>query len=590
MIDKLGPPLTKTFKPIINIIGKNHLKNERVLGVVFRDKYIQVAEIYFKKKQYKIENFSNQHISGIGDDQDIFSATTFLSDQVKNALDSIKTKTKDVVISLSPNQAQIYNLQIPIMDDETLRESTALGGFWDQFDETPDDLEEYETSYTVLNTNEELGIMDVALVTMEKKFVEAYANIFRLAGYNPVILELSPFAIMNSQGIELGKEGFETPNVIFNYTKESKNLTISSNKGFQFSEINIIEADQVLLDTVEEVESVETEFWDEIFERLGSQIQQSLVEFETKFEHDPISVITIVTDKGKIKNLSKGIERQLNDIVVKVYNPEDMLEFSDQAKKFLDSLSNKSLASEAIGAASRKLNPFNMSSDEILSINLLSNFDQIKINRKSKSLGNFCLTISAVFILIFIGHVVPFKLLKMINNGSKISEAASLQEDLEQKQNLLNGYKAKMSKIKEDTKQVSSLGSNLKTTAKLYANLNKIVPKDIRLTSFQIDGKNNVLFSGVAKNDQAVVNMMNNFSEEDIVNDSKIDAIVEFSDKDRIALYKEDGKKALKLEELPKETISKKFNSSLSLGSVENESFDDEVILSKLLKAGKKKK
>ena len=432
--------------------------------------------------------------------------------------------------------------------------------------------------------------MDVALVTMEKKFVEAYANIFRLAGYNPVILELSPFAIMNSQGIELGKEGFETPNVIFNYTKESKNLTISSNKGFQFSEINIIEADQVLLDTVEEVESVETEFWDEIFERLGSQIQQSLVEFETKFEHDPISVITIVTDKGKIKNLSKGIERQLNDIVVKVYNPEDMLEFSDQAKKFLDSLSNKSLASEAIGAASRKLNPFNMSSEEILSINLLSNFDQIKINRKSKSLGNFCLTISAVFILIFIGHVVPFKLLKMINNGSKISQAASLQEDLEQKKNLLDGYKAKMSKIKDDTKQASSLGSNLKTTANLYANLNKIVPKDIRLTSFSINEKNNVLFSGVAKDDQAVVNMMNNFSEEDIVKDSKIDAIVEFSEKDKIALYKEDGKKAPKLEELPNETISKKFNSSLSLGSLENESFDNEVVLSKLIKAGKKKK
>ena len=590
MIDKIGPPIAKAFKPIINLIGKNHLKNERVLGVVFREKFIQIAEISLKKKQYKIENFSNQQIAGIGDDQDIFSATTYLSDQVKNALDSIKTKAKDVVISLSPTQAQIYNLQIPIMDEETLRESTALGGFWDQFDETPDDLGEYETSYTVLNTNEELGIMDVALVTMEKKFVEAYANIFRLAGYNPIILELSPFAIMNTQGIELGKDGFETPNVIFNYTKENKNLTISSNKGFQFSEINIIEADQVLLDTVEEVESVETEFWDEIFERLGSQIQQSLVEFETKFEHDPISVITIVTDKTKIKNLSKGIERQLNDIVVKVYNPEDMLEFSDQAKKFLDSLSNKSLASEAIGAASRKLNPFNLQSDEILSINLLSNFDQIKINRRSKSLGNFCLMISAIFILIFVGHVVPFKIFKMMNNGSKINQAASLKEDLEQKQNLLKGYQAKMSKIKRDTKEASSLGSNLKTTANLYANLNKIVPKNIRLTSFEIKEKNNVMFSGVAKDDQAVVTMMNNFSESDIVKDSKIDAIVEFSEKDRIDLYKEDGKKTPKIEELPKETISKKFNSSLSLGSLENENFDNEVVLSKLLKAGKKKK
>ena len=94
--------------------------------------------------------------------------------------------------------------------------------------------------------------------------------------------------------------------------------------------------------------------------------------------------------------------------------------------------------------------------------------------------------------------------------------------------------KQRCQKLNDDTKQVSALGSNLKTTANLYANLNKIVPKDIRLTSFEIQEKNNILFSGVAKDDQAVVNMMNNFSENDIVKDSKIDAIVEFSEKDRI--------------------------------------------------------
>ena len=63
------------------------------------------------------------------------------------------------------------------MDDETLEIYSTwwfLGSIW----WNTRYLEEYETSYTVLNTNEELGIMDVALVTMEKKFVEAYANIF----------------------------------------------------------------------------------------------------------------------------------------------------------------------------------------------------------------------------------------------------------------------------------------------------------------------------------------------------------------------------------------------------------------------------
>ena len=587
MIDKIGPPIAKIFAPIINIIGKSHSKKEKVIGVVLRDKFIQAAEISLKKNTYKVDNFSNQQIAGIGDDQDFLSATTYLSDQVKNALESIKTKTKDVAVSLDTSKAQIFNLQIPIMDEQDLAEANSLGGFWDQFEETPENLDEFQTSYSIINTNEELGIMEILLVIMEKKFVEAYLSIFRLAGYNPVVIDLAPFAHVNTQGIQLGKEGFETPNVIFNYTKESKNITICSAKGFQFSELNIIEADQVLLDTMEEVPTVETEFWDEIFERLGSQIKQALVEYETKYEFDPISIITIVTDKSKVKNLSKGIERQLGDVVVKVYNPEDSMEFSNDAKKFMDSLSNKSLASEAIGAASRKLNSFNVPSDEIISINLVSNFNQIKINRRSKSLGNICLMISMIFILGIVGHVVPFKILKMFNNSSELSQVATLKEDLEGKKSLLQGYNAKIKKIKEDTKVASSLGSNLKTTANLYASLNNIIPKDIRLTKFGIEEKNNVLFEGVAKNGQAVINMMENFSENEVVSDSKMEAMVEFTKKDRTSLYAVEGQPAPKDEELPNETITKKFNSRLSLKPINDEIFDDEVIVSNLLKAGK---
>ena len=588
MIDKIGPPIAKVFAPIINVIGKSHTKKEKVIGVVVRDRFIQAAEISFKKNICKVNNFSNQQIAGIGDDQDFLSATTYLSDQVKNALESIKTKTKDVAVSLDTSKAQIYNLQIPVMDEQDLAEANALGGFWDQFDETPESLEEFETTYSIISKNDELGIMEIVLVTMEKKFVEAYSSIFRLAGYNPVVIDLAPFAHINTQGIELGKEGFETPNVIFNYTKEAKNITICSAKGFQFSELNIIEADQVLLDTMEEVPTVETEFWDEIFERLGSQIKQALVEYETKYEFDPISIITIVTDKSKVKNLSKGIERQLGDVVVKVFNPEDSMEFSSDAQKYMDSLSNKSLASEAIGVASRKLNSFNLPSNEIVSINLVSNFNQIKINRRSKSLGNFCLMISILFILGFVGHVIPFKVFKMINNSSELNNIKTLQEDLEGKKNLLNGYNAKIQKINEDTRIASSLGSNLKTTANLYASLNQIIPKDIRLTKFGIEEKNNVLFEGVAKNGQAVINMMENFSGNEVVNDSKMEAMVEFTKEDKVKLYSVQGQPVPKEEEMPNEKITKKFNSRLSLKAITDEVFDDEAIVSNLLKAGKK--
>ena len=589
MIDKIGPPIAKIFSPIINIIGKSHKNKEQVIGVVVKDKFIQAAEILIKKNNCKIKNFSNQQIAGIGEDQDFLSATTYLSDQVKNALESIKTKTKDVAVSLDTSKAQIYNLQIPIMDEQDLAEANAIGGFWDQFDETPESLDEFETSYCVVNKNEELGIMEVVLVTMEKKFIEAYSSMFRLAGYNPVVIELAPFSHVNAQGLELGKEGFETPNVIFNYTKDAKNITICSNKGFQFSELNIIEADQVLLDTMEEVPTVETEFWDEIFERLGSQIKQSLVEYETKYEFDPINIITVITDKPKTKNLIKGIERQLGDVVVKVFNPEDSMEFSNDAKKYIDSLSNKSLASEAIGVASRKLNSFDLPTNEIISVNLVSNFNQIKINRRSKALGNFCLMISIFFILGLIGHLVPFKIIKIINNSSELNLVSTLAEDLEGKKNLLKGYNAKIKRIKDDTKIASSLGSNLKTTASLYANLNEIISKDIRITQFDIQNKNNVLFQGVAKNGKAVINMMENFSLNEVVSNSKMEKMVEFTQEDKIDLYKIPGQSNPKEEELPNEMITKKFNSTLSLKPLKMEMFDDETVVAKLLKEGKGK-
>ena len=65
------------------------------------------------------------------------------------------------------------------MDESDLSEASSLGGFWDQFDETPESLDEFEVGYNVVSINDELGIMEVILVTMEKKFVEAYSNIFR---------------------------------------------------------------------------------------------------------------------------------------------------------------------------------------------------------------------------------------------------------------------------------------------------------------------------------------------------------------------------------------------------------------------------
>jgi hypothetical protein len=78
MIDKLGPPIAKAFAPVIKMLGNYHSKKEKVIGVVFKDKFIQAAEISYKKNTCKVDNFTNQQIAGIGEDQDFLSATYIL--------------------------------------------------------------------------------------------------------------------------------------------------------------------------------------------------------------------------------------------------------------------------------------------------------------------------------------------------------------------------------------------------------------------------------------------------------------------------------------------------------------------------------
>ena len=588
-MDKIKEILAKIFAPIIQQIGKFNCKKEKLIGVVLKEKELQVCEIALVKGKWKVLNFSNQEIAGVGQEQDIYSASTDLSDQIKNAMSSIKTKNKDVAISLDPSLGQIYNLQIPLMDKESLKENIEYGGFWDQFDETPETLEDYETSYQVLSENTELDVMDITLVIIETKVVEAYSNIFRLAGYNPTIIDLTPFSHINTQATSIGKESFETPVAVLNYTPTSSFLTISSNKSFQHVELNIIDADKVLLDTVEEIESVESEFWDEIFERVGGEIKQSLIEFETKNESSPISVLNIITDKTKIDNFSIGLERQLGEIIIKQFDPKDTFDFSDEAAEHLNSLKNHSLISESLGIALRKVNPFEIDTHEMFSFNLLPRSNQLKVNRKSLVLGKTCLAFASFFIFITLMHVLPFKIPQIFANTYKINEIKSLKEDIESKNSILNGYATKASGIKSKTQNIEGLGSNILTTATVYKELNEKTSENIRFVSLKVSKKDQITIAGVAKDDQSVVEMMNNLTTLNSVKETKIETLISLSEEDRIALYTTEGVAAPKLEDLPKETITKKFTISLKLNSVEGEKFDDEKIYAELVKRTKKK-
>ena len=574
MVKKVIDILNQQLKPIFKKCGKFDLKKEKLLGVSFKESEIQIIELLKKKDSWFANGYTYQKIAGIGKDQDIYSASTYLSDQIKNVLDSINSKATDVVISIDSLNTKNYNLQIPAMTSDELQDIVLSENFWEQFDETPESLEEFYTSYQIISTDEELEVMNVSLLTIEKKLAEVYINIFRLAGLNPIILDINPMSQINAIAAAIGKENFDTPVAIFNYTKENSYLTVASNKGFSITDINTVEADQVLLETIEEIDDITSEFWDEIFERLASQIKQGLIEFETKNECEPISLITVATNKSKTKNLFIGLEKQLGEVVIKNYDPEESVTFNDSEKKYLDSLSNKSEIIDCVGAGVRRLNPFDVDyEDEIYSHNLLPRANQLKINRKSGTFAKYCYYLSAAIFLIGAIHLIPFKFLKIAENNSTISKLKGVIEEVKANETLVKAYRGKVSKISKDVESLKAFGENKKTTSEIFNSLATNVPKSIRITSFKISEQRKVIIEGVSKEDSSIITMFDAFSESQAVSLAKLANLQELTEADRKQLYTESGKP--EPISIPKEMISKKFTINLTLRAIEGEVFDD---------------
>jgi len=194
-----------------------------------------------------------------------------------------------------------------------------------------------------------------------------------------------------------------------------------------------------------------------------------------------------------------------------------------------------------------------------------------------------------IFVFITLAHLLPFKIPQILANTNRINEIKAFNEDIESKTNILNGYGAKVQQLDSKTQNIIGLGSNILTTATVYEELNEKTPENVRFVSLKVSNKDQIIIAGVAKDDQSVVEMMNNLTTLNSVKETKIETLIGLSEEDRIALYTTEGEAAPKLEDLPKETITKKFTISLKLNSVEGEKFDDEKIYAELVKRTKKK-
>jgi type IV pilus assembly protein PilM len=201
-----------------------------VVGLDIGSSAVKVVELRPSGQSFKVVGFGSEPVpSDTIVDGAIIDAAA-VADAVARALDASRTKTKDVVASLSGNAVIVKKINLPVMTEAELSESI----HWEAEQYIPFDIQDVNLDYQILSTRpgEGKGSMEVLLVAAKKDRIADYTDVINKAGRTPVVVDVDAFALQNA---------YEA-----NYDVEPGAVVALLNIGASGVNINIVSGDQSL--------------------------------------------------------------------------------------------------------------------------------------------------------------------------------------------------------------------------------------------------------------------------------------------------------------------------------------------------------
>ena len=180
-------------------------KKKDVIGLDIGCSSIKLVELRVDKKGYKLQNLAVSPLppEAIVDGALMDSVT--IIDAIRNVIADSKTKTRDIVTSVSGHSVIVKKISLPFMTEAELEESIP----WEAERYIPFDINDVNIDFQIFGAApENPEVMDVVLVAAKKDIINDYVSIIMEAGLNPVIIDTDSFALENMLAInyDLAKE------------------------------------------------------------------------------------------------------------------------------------------------------------------------------------------------------------------------------------------------------------------------------------------------------------------------------------------------------------------------------------------------
>ena len=501
-------------------IGKSSVKGEEIVGVEISNKEIRLAQVSTNKSnQWVLDKFYS-HPVDLPDDASVLDNGEKLGAELTIALQKSKIMTMNAAIAIPVTSAIIRVVTAPLMKDEELQKAIETNSLWENLVQLTDNLDDYSIFHQVINRNDKANTMDILFVASKLADINNYTSIIKQSRLNPVIIDVKCFAL---------KSAVDQINQISN-SAEDANLTAVLEFGLDENYLMILyENNPIITDIFLRgqdrkilLESQDIEEKEALVRRFITQVKQAVQDFETKYERR-IRNIKVVSDLKDVEDYLSSFRKNLMNVGFNLFDPVDGLLIPQQTKDKVD-LANRSYLSSVIGLAFRKLDVFGYYKfvTAVKNINLLPDRKGMIKEKKMKAFSSFAFkgitaAVAAIYLVLF---------------GLSFWNIHSYNKKLVNYSNVLNSHKAKtaeQTKIKKElgiitkTLQLSnSLKSNKKNSYRVLAQVAMSVPKRIKFSSVEYDGKNRVVVRGQAATDQDILKLINNLGAQELVTQASL--------------------------------------------------------------------
>ena len=511
--------LTKFIKARL---GKSSAaKGEDVVGVDLTSNEIRLAQISSNKSnQWVLEKFYIHKFEGIPEGSTVLENQDKVADELKIALQKSKISTTNAAIAIPVTSAIIRVVTSPLMTDEELNNAVKTDSLWENLVQLTDNLEDYSIFHQVINRNTKENTMDILFVASKLADINSYTDIINKSGLNAVIIDVKCFAI---------KSAVDQINQISG-TIEDSNLTAVLEFGLDENYVMILYENNPIItdifirgqDRKTLVESNNQEEMDALVRRYITQVKQAIQDFETKYEKR-IRNLKVTSNLPNVDTYLGSFRKSLVNTGFNLFNPFDGIKIPAQNENELN-ISNTSFLSTVGGLAFRKLDVFGYYKfvTAVKNINLLPNRDTMIQKKRTKAFSDFAFKGAVAAVGIIYVVLFGFSFWQISSLNKKIADYNDVVKQHEDTQIILKKVKNDHAKLQRSLKLSKSLKSNKVINFRILAQIASSVPKRVRFTNLDYNGKNLVVIKGLAFSDQDILKLINNLNEKKLISQASL--------------------------------------------------------------------